>query len=117
MLTKGYKKVKRYTIMIGMNDSKTHEQEIETERIIRLANNCCKNYGLNFSSIIQSGGCIQEDGRYVIENSLGLVFIDADENTVNELAKDVCCFLNQESVLVTVDEVIRYFVSGRNDDN
>ena len=115
MLEKSLKRVKRYTIMIGMNDCLSHKQEIDEEKIIRLTNNCCKNYGLSFSSVIQSGGYIHENGNYVMEKSLNLVLIDADEFAVNELAKDICCFINQESVLITVDDVACYYVSERID--
>lgn len=110
---KNMKVVNRYTISIGLNDSETREQKFETERIVRLAEECCKAYGLNYSCSMQTGGYIYEDGTYGTENSLQVVFIDENEEYINEFAKDICSFLNQESVLVTVDQVARYYVSEK----
>ncbi|MCQ2512324.1 MAG: hypothetical protein MJ092_02940 [Lachnospiraceae bacterium] len=73
--------------------------------------NCCKGYGMAFSSYLQDGGYIQADGEYVLEKSVCIVFIDPDEMLVEEVGKDLCAFLNQETVLVTIDEVERYFIS------
>ena len=102
---------KRYTILIGLSDKDTQEQRVETERLLRLVHNCCKSYGLAFSSILQDGGCVLDDGRYVLEKSVCLVFIDPDETALGELGRDLCAFLHQESVLVTVDEVECYSIA------
>lgn len=102
---------KRYTISIGLNDKDTMAQKIQTEKILRLVNTCCKSYGLAFSSVLQDGGYVHEDNSYVLEKSVCLVFIDPDEAAIQEIGQDLCAFLNQESVLVTVDEVECYYIS------
>ena len=56
------------------------------------------------------GGYVHEDGRYVQENSLVLQLIDADRAVVDEIAKDMCAFFHQESVLITEGEVRAYYV-------
>lgn len=104
-------KKKRYTICLGLNDKDEKIQRYQTERILRLVTNCCKNYGACFSSYLQDGGYIHENGDYVLEKSVCIVFVDPDEQMVEEIGKDLCVFLNQESVLVTVDEVESYFIS------
>ena len=111
------KEVQRYTISIGMNDSESYEQKFETERILKLVSRCCKEYGMCYSYSIQTGGYIHDNGTFVTENSIVLVCIDEKEEKINELAKDICCFLNQESVLVTVDKVVRYYISEKIDKN
>ena len=40
-----------------------------------------------------------------------LTLIDVDKTTVNEIAKDLCSFFHQESVLITENLVRTYYVS------
>lgn len=49
---------------------------------------------------MQHGGYIMQDGAYVQENSLALKIIGLSESCVNDIAADLCCFLNQETVLI-----------------
>lgn len=102
---------KRYTITVGLKDKNEKEQKIQTEQILRLVNHCCKGYGLAFSCFLQDGGYICDNRDYVMEKSVCIVFIDPDENLIEEIGKDLCAFMNQESVLVTVDEIEFYFIS------
>lgn len=101
---------KKYTIIIGLNDKDEKTQKIETDRILHLIRNCCKGYSVAFSGYMQDGGYIHENGEYVLEKSVCISFVGADENVIEELAKDLCAFLNQESVLITVEDVEYYFV-------
>lgn len=48
---------------------------------------------------------MHESGEYTEENTLVLSLIDIDEQTVNEIAEDVCMFFNQKSALITTDRV------------
>ena len=59
------------------------------------------------------GGYIHEDGQYTQENTLVLTLIDADSETVNEMAKDLCVFFHQESVMITENEVRAYFINEK----
>lgn len=102
---------KRYTISVGLNDKDEKVQKIQTERIIRLVHNCCKGYGMAFSSYLQDGGYVHENGQYVLEKSICIVLIEPEKELVMEIAKDLCAFLNQESVMVTADEVECFFIS------
>ena len=102
---------KRYTITVGLKDKDEKIQKVQTEKILRLVNNCCKGYGMAFSSYLQDGGYIHENGEYVLEKSICIVFIDPDKKLVEEIGKDLCAFLNQESVLITVDEIECYYIS------
>lgn len=104
-------KKKRYTIFVGLKDKDERLQKIQTKRIIQLVNLCCREYGLAFSCFVQNGGYIHERGDYVFENSLCIVFIEPDEKLIDEIGKDLCAFLNQESVMVTVDEIESYYIS------
>ncbi|MBQ5951272.1 MAG: hypothetical protein IJL66_03885 [Lachnospiraceae bacterium] len=97
-------------IYVGLNDSETLQQEHETETYIRVLRNMCRSYRVAFSFSTQEGGYFHEDGRYTQETSLVLSLIDVPEETAHEIAKDLCAFFHQESVMVTVGEVEAYFV-------
>ena len=47
---------------------------------------------------------------YVEEKTLALLMIDVDEGIVREIAKDLCAFFRQESVMVTSSPVDVVFV-------
>lgn len=102
---------KRYTISVGLNDKDENIQKHRTERIVKLVTNCCKAYSLSFSCYEQDGGYRCENGSYILEKSIAIVLIDPSEQLVEELSKDLCAFLNQESVLVTVENIECYFIS------
>ena len=50
---------------------------------------------------LTTGGYVHDDGRYTEENTLQLMLLNAEESTVTEIAKDLCTFFHQESVMVT----------------
>ena len=98
-------------IYVGLNDSVTKNQIFETEKYINILRNVCFAYHLPFSFDVEEGGYIHEDGQFTKETTLILVLIDADKKTVNEIAKDLCVFFHQESVMITEDLVRSYFIS------
>lgn len=102
---------KRYTISVGLNDKDEKIQKYQTERIVRLVTNCCKAYELPFSCYPQDGGYRCENGDYILEKSLAIVLVDPDEELMEELSKDLCAFLNQETVLVTVENIECFCIS------
>ena len=98
-------------IYVGLNDSVTKNQIFETEKYISILRNVCFAYHMPFSFDVEEGGYIHENGEYTKETTLILVLIDAKKETVNEIAKDLCVFFHQESVLITEDHIRAYFVS------
>ena len=60
---------------------------------------------------VEEGGYIHENGEYTKETTLVLTLIDVRKSTVNEIAKDLCSFFHQESVLITENLVRTYYVS------
>ena len=85
-------------IYVGLNDSVTKTQLFDTEKYVP------------FSFHMAQGGYIHDNGEYKPENSLILTLIDVDEATVQEVAKDLCVFFHQESVLVTVNNLKVYSI-------
>ena len=97
-------------IYVGLNDSETMTQIFDTEKYVSILNNVCRSYHVAFSFSVAHGGYFHEDGRYTQETSLVLSLIDAEKDTINEIAKDLCVFFRQESVMITENEVRSYFV-------
>ena len=98
-------------IYVGLNDSVTKTQIFETEKYISILRNVCFAYHTPFSFDVEEGGYIHENGEYTRETSLILSLIDVNKKTVNEIAKDLCVFFHQESVMITEDHIRTYFIS------
>ena len=99
-------------IHIGLNDAQTKEQIYETDMYMNVLKYVCRNYHVAFSVNIENGGYFHDDGEYTEETSFVLVLINADRKVVNEIAKDLCSFFHQESVLVTKNRMTGYFTGG-----
>ena len=98
-------------IYVGLNDSVTKSQIFETEKYVSILRNVCFAYHMPFSFDIEEGGYIHENGDITKETTLVLILIDAKKEMVNEIAKDLCVFFHQESVMITEDLVRTYFIS------
>ena len=97
-------------IYVGLNDLTTNTQLFENEKYIRILRNVCYSYKVPISFTVQEGGYIYESGEYAQETSLVLTLIDVEKSVVNDIAKDLCAFFRQESVLVTESRIRSYFV-------
>ena len=98
-------------IYIGLNDSVEKKQLMETEKYVSVLRNVCYAYNTPFSFAVEEGGYIHESGEYTKETTLVLTLIDVNKLKVNEIAKDLCSFFHQESVLITENLVRTYYVS------
>ena len=98
-------------LYIGLNDADTLEQKFSTATCIDVLKAVCISYGTPFSFALQQGGYFHEDGRYTEELTLVLSLIDVERKTANGIAKALCDYFNQESVLITEDQVRAYFVT------
>ena len=101
-------KMTQSTIYVGMNDSETHMQKFDTENI-------WYNYQVAFSVNQITGGYFHEDGTYVEENSLALTLIGIEKEIVQEIAKDLCAFFHQESVMAVYEHSDVEFISEQID--
>ncbi len=97
-------------IYIGLNDLNTNTQLFENEKYVRVLRNVCYSYRVPFSFHVQEGGYIYENGEYARETSLVVTLIDVEKDIVNDIAKDLCAFFRQESVLVTESRIQAHFV-------
>ncbi len=97
-------KTRQAKIYVGLNDATKHEQLFEKERYVSVLKNVCRSYHTAFSFDVINGGYFHEDGTYVEENSLELTLLDVSDELVKEIAKDLCVFFHQESVMVVYSE-------------
>lgn len=100
------------TIYVGLNDSETGVQRFDSEKYISVLKNACRLYNVAFSVQEISGGYYHEDGSYTEENTLMLTLIDVPEQIIREIAKELCAFFHQESVMVTFTSTTAIYVNG-----
>ena len=98
-------------IYIGLNDQETKTQKFETSRYVSVLKHVCMSYKVPFSFNLIEGGYIHESGEYTQENTLVLTLIGAERGQIEEIARDLCAFFHQESVLIATGEVSTYSVS------
>jgi len=97
-------------IYVGMSDKHSMAQTLDDDTYISVLKRVCQHYHVSFSFTLSNGGHFMDDGEYVEEQSLILSLIDVDESTLDEIAKDLCVFFNQESVLITKNAIHSYYV-------
>lgn len=101
-------------LFVGLNDADTKQQKYGTERYKSLLKKVCQNYRVPFSEAIEEGGYYHDDGEYTEEQTLVLTLIDAEKDTIQRIAEDLCCFFRQESVLITEDVIKgRFFAADQ----
>ena len=97
-------------IYVGLRDKDSHEQRFDTEKYKSILKNVCKNYRTPFSLQVIEGGYFHDDGSWVDENTLLITLIGTPRETVSEIARDVCTFFRQESVLITCGQIVPFSV-------
>ena len=98
------------TIYVGLNDSESRQQKFDTEKYISLLKNVCQSYHVAFSMNTITGGYFHDDGTYVEENTLVLTMLNVKDETVQDIARDLCMFFHQESVMVTYSDAQVHFI-------
>ena len=98
-------------IYIGLNDAVTKKQLFETEKYLDVLKQICRSYHVPFSVNKEQGGYFHEDGTYTEENSFVLLLIGTERDVVKRIAQDICTFFNQESVMVTENQIGGYFIN------
>ncbi len=110
MVATNQKKVSRYIISVGLKDKNDKKQKISPMKVGRIMRKTLSEYSVGYSAVIHRGGYQHLDEAYVFENSLSVSLIDVPVETVNAIAEKLCRAFNQESVLITKDEVNQYSV-------
>ena len=101
------------TISVGLNDAATKRQEYQTEMYVAIMKHVCQSYHVPFSYIVSDGGYFHENGDYTQEKTLVLCLLDPEKGIVDSIARDLCVFFHQESVLITESKVCAYFIKEK----
>ena len=88
-------------IYVGLNDATTKHQVHLTELYVKVMKHVCQSYHVSFSFIVTEGVYFHENGDYVQEKTLVLSLIDSEAGVAETIAKELCAFFHQESVMVT----------------
>ena len=105
--------MKDYRVYVGLNDADTKEQKYDTVKYISLLKKVCQSYHVPFSFILAEGGYFHENGEYTQEKSLIISLIDVEKTVVEEIARDLCVFFHQESVMVAESAAEVYFIQEK----
>lgn len=95
---------------MGLNDAITKQQEYQTERYVDVMKQVCQSYRVPFSFIVSEGGYFHENGDYTQEKTLVICLIDPEKGIADAIARDLCFFFHQESVLITESKVRAYYI-------
>lgn len=102
--------MKETKIYVGLNDSVSLTQLFDSEKYVSILKHVCANYHVPFSFSIVQGGYYHESGELTQENTLLITLIDVDDKIVDEIAKDLCVFFHQESVMITYEHAKVRFI-------
>ena len=97
--------MKETKIYVGLNDSLTLTQLFDNDKYIGVMKNVCSSYHVPFSFSVVQGGYYHESGKLTHENTLLITFLDVEDDVIDEIAKDLCVFFHQESVMITYGQI------------
>lgn len=97
-------------IYIGLNDATTKQQKHNTDTYVDIMKYVCKSHHVPFAFSISEGGYLHENGDYTQERILLISLMDVDKQIAESIAKDLCAFFHQESVMVTESVVNVSFI-------
>lgn len=109
-MTKG-KKIVKYEIIVGLNDKDKHIKAYDDVFYEKVLNSVFNNYDVSCSIGFLYGRYKHNSGKVIQETSLSIQIINADDTLIEEIAKDICVFFNQESVIINKSELESYTIS------
>ena len=93
------------SIYIGLNSTRTKQKKYEPEQYTGILKNYCKTHNLSFSMSIEERGYFLENGEFTEEPTMVITLIDTDKQHIPKIAKDLGNLFNQDSVLISENEV------------
>lgn len=101
-----------YELHIGLKD-KDNNHHLTLDEVRKDLEEVFKTYSLNFSMSLQQGGYVSENGDFVFEDSVKLVFIDTiEEKRILRFIGAVKKIYNQESILYIRKEIDQEYVGA-----
>lgn len=94
-----------YEIFIGCTDSQTRNELVHEEELMDMISSFFARNEIDFSLLKIEGGYLYEDGSFVMEDGVCINIIGDSDIDIISLAKSFSMFMNQESVLITRNNV------------
>lgn len=95
----------KHTLLIGLNDKDSKQQEIETLTAFKIVLNCLRAYYEGATVKEGRGIYTHESGEITVENMLEVSILFGDEVKTRALVQDLKQLLNQESIALQTEEI------------
>ena len=89
-----------YQIFIGCKDSMLQSEVTGEHELREILTLYFEREQIDFSLVSVQGGFLQEDGRFITENTLCIDIIGASDLDIVRLAKNLSMLMNQECILI-----------------
>ncbi len=89
-----------YQIFIGCKDSMLQREVTGEHELREILTLYFEREQIDFTLVSVQGGFLQEDGRFITENTLCIDIIGASDLDIVRLAKNLSMLMNQECILI-----------------
>ena len=110
MISTEEKKETIYTVILDNDNEESELNNYSTGKLVHLIQTICKSYVGKFTVRKEESGYIYENGTMRRNNSFVLNFFNADEETINNIAADLCAFFKCKDVYISRREEYRHIV-------
>lgn len=96
----GLKETTEFEIYIGCKDSQIQDEIVSREELEDIVVSFFERNNIDFSLVQTGGGYLNEDGVFVLEDSLCISIIGDSDLDILGLAKSLSMYMNQETAMV-----------------
>lgn len=101
--------ITKHTLYIGLNDKDTKQQKIATVEAYKILYNMLRAAGYEGATISEATGFYTHDnGTIVIEKSLRVEVLYANDKKTDDLIQQLKIVLNQESIALQVENITSF---------
>lgn len=96
----------KHTLFLGLNDQTTKQQDIDTLTAFKIVMRSVANVGYDGATITEATGFYtHENGEFVIEKSLQIQILFANDDQTNKLIDQLKSLFNQESIALQIEKI------------
>ena len=110
MISTEEKKETIYTVLLDNDNEESELNNYSTGKLVHLIQTICKSYVGKFTVRKEESGYIYENGTMRRNDCFVLNFFDTGEDTINNIAADLCAFFKCKDVCVNRREEYRHIV-------
>jgi hypothetical protein len=98
--------ITKHTLFIGLNDKDTKQQKIAIVEAYKILYNILRAVGYEGATISEATGFYtHENGAIVVEKSLRVEVLFADDKKTDDLIQQLKVVLNQESIALQIENI------------